>query len=173
MDRVCPGDPRRLRASASQNACHVTSVFATGADQGYGYHLLNLLGSLQAKSDVFDRVVAYDLGLDVRQRGLLERIPRVEVRTVPPFVGHWKQAFTWKPWIWTHPDAGVTVFWLDAGATLVRSLAPAIDAIDTRGYFVVSQGGELRDIAPPDYLERFHDFRQSGWARQAQCNFHL
>ena len=134
----------------------MSSVFATGADERYGYHLVNLLGSLQAKSDVFDRVVAYDLGLDSQQRALLERIPRVEVRTVPPFVEHWRQAFTWKPWIWTHLDAGETVFWLDAGATLVRSLSPAIAAIAERGYFVVSQGGELRDIAPPDYLERFH-----------------
>ena len=133
----------------------MTSVFATGADERYGYHLLNLLGSLQANSDVFDRVVAYDLGLDVRQRALLERVPRVEVRTVPPFVEHWRQAFTWKPWVWTHLDAGETVFWLDAGATLLRSLSPALEAIDARGYFVVSQGGELRDIAPPDYLARF------------------
>lgn len=143
----------------------MTSVFATGADERYGFQLLNLLGSLYANSDVFDRVIAYDLGLDVRQRELLERVPRVEVRTVPPFVEHWRQAFTWKPWIWTHLDAGETVFWLDAGATLVRSLSPAIEAIEERGYFVVSQGGELRDIAPPDYLERF-DLRPGAESRE-------
>jgi hypothetical protein len=133
----------------------MTSVFATGADEGYGYHLLNLLGSLRANSDVFDRVVAYDLGLSAHQRELLDRVKGVEVRMVPDFVPHWRQAFTWKPWIWTHLDAGETVFWLDAGATLVRSLAAALEQVRERGYFVVSQGGELRDIVPPDYFELY------------------
>src|SRR3954447_8195121 len=133
----------------------MASAFATAADERYGYHLLNLLGSLQANSDVFDRVVAYDLGLSEHQRALLDRVQGVEVRTVPPFVPHSNQGFTWKPWIWTHLDAGDVVFSLDAGATLLRSLRPALDAIRERGYWLVSQGGELRDIVPSEYFELY------------------
>jgi len=73
---------------------------------------------------------------------------------VPPFSPHWNLGFTWKPWIFTHLEAD-TVFYLDAGATLLRSLGPALEQIRERGYFVVSQGNQLRDIAPPDYLEAF------------------
>lgn len=140
----------------------MSSVFASGADERYGWHLVNLLGSLRANSDVFDRVVAFDLGLSPRQRELLEDVRGVEVRTVPPFVPHWSQGFTWKPWIWTHLDAGELVFWLDAGDTLLRSLAPALDQIRERGYFVVSQDRQLRELLPSDYYELYDLPRAAG-----------
>jgi hypothetical protein len=135
----------------------MTSVFASGADAQYGYQLLNLLGSLHANSDVFDRVVVYDLGLTPHQRELLDAVRDVEVRTVPPFAPHWSQGFAWKPWVWTHLNTRDVVFWLDAGATLLRSLEPALDQIRDRGYFVVSQGGRLAEIVPRDYYE-LYDF---------------
>jgi hypothetical protein len=133
----------------------VTTVFASGADARYGYHLLNLLGSVAANSDVFDRVVAFDLGLTPHQRELLDAVRDVEVREVPPFTPHWSQGFSWKPWIWTHLDAGEHVFWLDAGDTVLRSLEPALAQIRARGYFVVSQGNPLRDIVPSDYWQLY------------------
>lgn len=132
-----------------------TSVFATGADERYGYHLLNLLGSLQVNSDVFDRVVAYDLGLSPHQRGLLDGVEGVEVREVPAFAPHWSQGFTWKPWVWTHLDAGELVFWVDAGDTILRSLAPALERVRERGLFVVGQGSRLGDIVPADYWDLY------------------
>jgi hypothetical protein len=132
----------------------MTTVFATAADEAYGYHALNLVASLKANSNVFDQVIVHDLGLTAHQRELLGRLPAVELRRVPAFSPHWSRGFTWKPWIFTHLEAD-TVFYLDAGATLLRSLAPALEQIRERGYFVVSQGNELRDIAPPDYLEAF------------------
>ena len=133
----------------------MTSVFVTGADERYGYHLLNLLGSLRANSDVFDRIVAYDLGLSPHQRGLLDKVRALEIREIEPFAPHSSQGFAWKPWIWTHIDAGELVFWLDAGATILRSLESALAQIRERGYFVVSQGGALREIVPSDYYELY------------------
>jgi hypothetical protein len=47
------------------------------------------------------------------------------------------------------------VFWLDAGASVLRSLARALNQIGELGYFLVSQGNELRDIVPPDYFESY------------------
>jgi hypothetical protein len=132
----------------------MSTVFASAADERYGYHLLNLIGSVHTNSDVFDRVVVHDLGLSAHQRGLLDRVPGVEVREVPPFVPHWAQGFTWKPWIWTHLEAD-RIFYLDAGATVLRSLEPALDQIARLGYFVVAQGHELRDIVPKDYFELY------------------
>ena len=132
----------------------MTTTFASAADARYGYHLVNLIGSVKANSDVFDSIVVYDLGLSEHQRALVDSLRDVEVRDMPHFATHWSQGFTWKPWIWTHLEAE-RVFYLDAGATVLRSLAPALDQVASRGYFLVSQGNELRDIVPPEYFELY------------------
>jgi hypothetical protein len=129
-------------------------VLASAADIAYGYHLINLIGSVKCNSDVFDRIDVFDLGMSQHQRRLLSAVPGVVVREVPPFVPHWSQCFTWKPWAWMQLEAD-RVFWLDAGASVLRSLGPALEQIDERGYFLVSQGGELADIVPPDYFASF------------------
>jgi len=132
----------------------MTVVLASGASLAYGYHVLNLIGSVKRNSDIFDQIVVFDLGLDGHQRSLLQAVPGIEVRNVPPFAPHWAQCFTWKPWSWMQIEAD-RVFWLDAGATVLRSLASALEQIDDLGYFVVSQGNELRDIVPPDYFDAY------------------
>jgi hypothetical protein len=132
----------------------VTDVLATAADAAYGYHALNLVGSVLRNSDVFDRIEVFDLGLSPHQRRLLAAVPGVEVRAVPPFVPHWAQCFTWKPWGWMQVEAD-RVFWLDSGATVLRGLDRALEQIGELGYFVVLQGHELRDIVPVDYFERY------------------
>jgi len=136
----------------------VTDVLATAADAGYGYHALNLVASVKRNSDVFERIEVFDLGLSAHQRALLETLPGVELRAVPPFVPHWAQCFTWKPWIWMQLDAD-RAFYLDAGTTVLRSLEPALDQVLRLGYFFVSQGNKLEDIVPPDY---FRDYALSG-----------
>lgn len=132
----------------------MTDVLATAADAAYGYHALNLVGSAQRNSDVFDRIEVFDLGLTPHQRSLLEAAEGVVVRDVPPFVPHWASCFTWKPWGWQQMEAD-RVFWLDAGASLLRPLDRALEQIGELGYFVVSQGNELRDIVPPEYVDRY------------------
>jgi len=132
----------------------VKVTLATGADARYGPYLLNLLGSVQANAGIFDRVVAFDLGLRPFERRLLERVRGVEVGEVPPFVPHWRQGRTWKTWIWTHVETDV-LFWLDAGCTVLRSLADPLEQVVTRGYFCVSQSRPLGDSVPPDYRRRF------------------
>lgn len=129
-------------------------VLATAADSSFGYHAVNLAGSVKQNSDVFDRIEVFDLGLGVEQRELLSAVPGVVVRRIEPFVPHWAQCRTWKAWAWLQVEAD-RVFWLDAGATVLRSLAPALDQIAEHGYFLVSQGNELRDIVPPDYFSLY------------------
>jgi hypothetical protein len=128
------------------------TVLASAANERYGYHLLSMLGSVQRNSDVFERIVVYDLGLNREQRRLLDAIRGVEARTVPPFSPHWAQAFTWKPWIWTHLDTE-SVFYLDAGAMVLRSLAPLLALVEQRGFWVVGQGFPVSSLVPRDYLE--------------------
>ncbi len=132
----------------------MTDVFATGADAAYGYHAINVIGSVLRNSNVFDRIELFDLGLSEHQRALADAVPGVVRREVPPFAPHWAQCFTWKPWSWLQIDAD-RIFWLDAGATVLRSLDRALAQIGERGYFVVSQGNQLRDLVPSDYVQRF------------------
>lgn len=127
-----------------------TTVLATGANARYGYQLVSLLGSIRSNSDIFDELVAFDLGLNRPQRRLLEDIRNVRIGTVPPFVPHWREGRTWKTWIWTHIEAD-RIFWLDAGTTVLRSLEPALHRVDELGYFVVSQGHPVGDSVPSDY----------------------
>ncbi len=130
------------------------SVFASAADATYGYHLLNLIGSVQHNSNVFEHMVAFDLGMTARQRSLIAAADGVELRRVPAFAPHWSRAFTWKPWAWVHAG-GEVVFWIDAGATVLRSLRPALAEIRERGYFLVSQGNRLRDLVPTSYAREY------------------
>jgi hypothetical protein len=132
------------------------TVLATAADTRYGYQLVNLLGSVRANSDVFDEVIAFDLGLDPGQRRLLADVPGTTIATVPPFVPHWRQGRTWKTWIWTHTDADL-LFWLDAGTTVLRPLDEALAQVRDRGYFAVSQGHPIGDSIPSDYYA-LYDF---------------
>jgi hypothetical protein len=130
----------------------MSTVLASAADERYGFHLLNMLGSIQANADQFDAIVVHDLGLSEQQRRLVRAIDGVELRAVPPFVPHWAQGFTWKPWIWTHVEAD-RIFYLDAGATVLRRLDEVFHQIDDQGYFVVSQNAPTRTIVPADWLE--------------------
>jgi hypothetical protein len=132
------------------------TVLATAADTRYGYQLVNLLGSVRANSDVFDEVIAFDLGLDPGQRRLLADVPGTTIATVPPFVPHWRQGRTWKTWIWTHTNADL-LFWLDAGTTVLRPLDGALAQVRDRGYFAVSQGHPIGDSIPSDYYA-LYDF---------------
>lgn len=130
------------------------TVFASAADARYGYHLVNLIGSVKANSDIFDDIIVYDLGLSAHQRALIDSLRGVEVRDMPHFAAHWSQGFTWKPWIWTHLEAD-RVFYLDAGATVLRSLAPALEQVAADGYFLVSQSNHLEDIVPSSYFDLY------------------
>jgi hypothetical protein len=130
------------------------TVFASAADVRYGHHAVNLVASIQANSDIFDRIVVFDLGMNDEQRRWLHAAPAVELPAVPPFVPHWNRGFTWKPWAWVHVG-GDTVIWIDAGATVLRSLAPMVDQARDRGYFLVSQQAPVSDILPDSYFDMY------------------
>jgi hypothetical protein len=130
------------------------SVLVSAADARYGKWLLNLVGSVQRRSDLFDAIVVYDLGLSRFQRRLLEGARGVQVREVPPFVPHWRGGRTWKTWIWTHTDAE-TIVWLDAGITVLRPLTDFLDGVARRGYFVVSTGVANGPSTPSDYYSLY------------------
>lgn len=130
------------------------TVLASAANERYGFHLLNMIGSVERNSDRFERIVVYDLGLTDAQRTLAHALRRVEVKTVLPFCPHWSKCFSWKPWIWTHLDAE-QLLWLDAGVTVLRPLDEMLAAIGRDGHFLVGQMHLLGEIVPSDYYDLY------------------
>lgn len=123
------------------------------------------MGSVKANSDIFERIVLFDLGLSPLQRRLLNAVEGVELRRVEPFVAHWAQCWSWKPWIWTHTCAR-RVLYLDAGLTVLRSLVEPLAQIAARGYFVIGTGHPNREHIPRDYFE-LYDLPQ--WIGERDC----
>lgn len=132
----------------------MTTALASAGDSRYGKWLVNLVGSVQANSDLVDRIVVYDLGLTPFQRRLLEQARGVEVRAVPAFVPHWRQGRTWKTWIWKNLEAD-TIVWLDAGVTVLRPMTEFLIQTRERGYFVVSTKVSNDRTTPTDYYSLY------------------
>lgn len=129
-------------------------VLASAADARYGYHLLSMVGSVQANSDGFAGIVLFDLGLSPEQRRLAASIDGVELRPMPHFAPNWSLGYAWKPWIWTHVDAEALLY-LDAGTMVLRSLDRVVDQIDELGYWIVSQGHAASAIFPSSWYELY------------------
>ena len=130
------------------------TVLASGADERYGHWLLNLVGSVQTNANEFERIVLYDLGLNPFQRRLAQSLRGAELRPVPEFVPHWRHGRTWKLWIWRHLEAD-EILWLDAGVSVLRSLADPREQIRKLGYFIVHNGHPIRPTVPSDYWAAF------------------
>ncbi len=135
-------------------------VIATACDDRYAPFALNLISSIKNRSDIFDLIVVYDLGMNWFYRWAFQHINNVKVVKIPAFSETYLKCWSWKPWIYTHFPSS-TIFYLDAGSEVLRSLNPIMDIIDRLGYFVVSQkqtlplGHFVRDIVPPEYYEKY------------------
>jgi hypothetical protein len=110
-------------------------LLITAASAAYGDALLAFLGSVSLNWPSAPDVLVSDLGLEDRTRDAL-RDAGIQVKEVPPFVGHWRRHFTWKFWCWNDAPAR-DVFYLDAGITVLRPLDEVYDALASLHYFVV------------------------------------
>ncbi len=121
---------------------------------------LNLVGSILKRSPGLKAIYVYDLGLTAFQRFQFKGIPGVTLKKVPPFVKHWRQCWSWKPWIWLNTPANNLMF-LDAGTEVLRDLSEIAECVLANEYFLVSQyetsenGHTLSDIVPSGYYQEF------------------
>lgn len=113
----------------------------TAASRVYGPSLLALLGSLTLNWPQHPPVLVYDIGLDQTTLDTL-RTHTIPVKQVPAFVPHWRRHFTWKPWCW-HDAPARTVFWIDAGVTVLKPLDDVFEKTEESGYFVTTSGYPL------------------------------
>lgn len=136
-------------------------TLATACDERYAKSALQLIGSIQKFSPIFDKIYLYDLGIPKHFAWCFKNIEGVEVRKVekfrPDYLLHWG----WKPWIWLNTP-GEIVLYLDAGVEALGNLEPMVEAIKKDNYFAVSQyetlpnGHTVEDIIPSDYYKKYN-----------------
>jgi hypothetical protein len=106
-----------------------------------------------------DSVLIYDLGMTAGDRRRFAGIRGVEIRPVGPFCAHWRQCWTWKPWVWAHAATSARrVLYMDAGVEIVGDLGPILAHLDERGYFALDEypvhpdGHTIGQITPTSYF---------------------
>lgn len=121
--------------SETASPTHFDAFIISAASRSFGPTLLALLGSLNLNWPSHPPVLIYDLGMD---QEVLETLKanKIEVRKVPPFVPHWRQHFTWKPWCLNDAPAR-DIIWMDAGLSILRPLEEIFTWLDQIGYFLL------------------------------------
>jgi hypothetical protein len=111
-------------------------LIITAASSEYGPSLLALLGSLNLHWPDHPPILVYDIGLDDSTLLKLSE-HKISVKKVPAFCPHWRDHYTWK--IWCLNDAPAqNILWMDAGLVVLQPLEEIFLAIETQGYFVVT-----------------------------------
>ncbi len=126
----------------------------TAASNKFFPSLINLLGSIKANYPNHPKIYIYDLGLFWSFRKELEQMENVAVLEMPHFCPFWRQCYTWKTYILSHPFAKNNLY-LDAGNQVLRPLDDLFAEIEADGYLAVGQITPLAKIVPQEYKEMF------------------
>jgi hypothetical protein len=134
----------------------------TAADHRFARTLHQMLASAERQAlPARHRVVAFDLGLDQRDRTRLERrfrwclLERFDFSAWPPHVRDLAN-FAWKPLLIKAmvDQSDEPVFWFDSGTLFHGDLAAMIDGVDRDGVFSLAGQTPLAQCCDPRTLER-------------------
>jgi hypothetical protein len=130
-------------------------ALVTATDAKHAPYLFNTIASIATRFPDHPVLHVFDLGMDRLQRKELSDVSWVRVREVERFVPHWKQNWSWKPYILKQIPQRY-VFYFDASnIVLYRPLVLWFRAIVHRGYFLIENNQKIKDIVPPDYYPLF------------------
>ncbi|MFV3129922.1 hypothetical protein [Niveispirillum sp. KHB5.9] len=131
----------------------MTNILATCCDTAFFDSCLTLVASVQETSgQTVDRILVYDLGLEVEQAEYLDRCRQVEVVQFPQWVGRifpgylFPGQYAWKPFV--IKDAarhGDRVLYMDSGAMALKDLKTIYDRIAQNDIFLVGDSHLNRD----------------------------
>ena len=121
------------------------NIVVTTANSPYFDSLLTLINGIHSFGmECVDRIFVYDLGLDESEIQTLTRLKRVEVLKYPSNMTDIHPNFlepkshVYKLYCLENSKTlGKNVFWLDAGATPIRSMCHIFDKIDSEEIFLV------------------------------------
>jgi hypothetical protein len=140
---------RRYRRIASD------CVLVTAADSKYAPYMFNAIASIHDRFPDHPSLHVFDLGMSCAQRSELTGVSWIQLRSVERFVDHWKQNWSWKPYILTQLKHRYVFYFDSANIVLMRSLASWYGAIARNGYLLIANGQRMNQITPPEYWKLF------------------
>lgn len=140
---------RKYRGRSIASDCAIT----TAACENFAPYLFAMLASLEKKYPDHPVVYVYDLGLKKRQKEELRLIPWVKL--IPPvsFSPHWRECYSWKPYLYMIPVERYRLH-LDAGCIILKPLNAFFVKIMKSGYLLFDQGQLLGQIIYPQLWNR-------------------
>jgi hypothetical protein len=130
-------------------------ALVTAADSKYAPYLFNAITSIHRRFPDHPILQVFDLGMSRMQREELSGVPWIQVNQVERFVKHWKQNWSWKPYILTRVQQRYMLYFDAANIVLYRPWMLWFRAIERNGYFLIENGQNLRQITPLNYWNLF------------------
>jgi hypothetical protein len=131
-------------------------ALVTATDAKHAPYLFNTIGSIGERFPHHPVLHVFDLGMTGPQRTELADVSWIRVRAVERFVPHWKQNWSWKPYILRQVPERYVLYFDAANIVLYRPLVLWFRAIVQNGYFLIENNQKIRDITPPDYYPLFN-----------------
>jgi hypothetical protein len=131
------------------------SALVTATDRKYAPYLFNTIVSIHRRFPNHPTIHVFDLGMNRAQRIELSGIPWIQLRDVKHFVKHWKQNWSWKPYILTQIEQRYILYFDAANFVFYRPLLLWFSAIQSKGYFLIKNGQRLRQTTPSEYWALF------------------
>jgi hypothetical protein len=129
--------------------------FCTAANHHYYYHLINLIGSIHhVNFEELGEISVFNLGMSKSQLSYLKNIQKVVIyeieqeksHVLTPYItnAYGKEVPGWYAFKHVAMKQILEKFpytlWVDAGTTMLRSVAPLFDYIRETGYFLATTG---------------------------------
>lgn len=129
------------------------NILNTSASSEFFSRTINLVASARRFSKKKFGIRVWDLGLNHFEVFILKLID-VEVVKIPEFCVHWRESYSWKPYVIKNAPESIFLH-LDSGNTVLSDINEIFDLIEKEGYFFIDQGQVLSDITPDDYISTF------------------
>jgi hypothetical protein len=155
------GDLRQVRpglaARVNNDYLRISSdcALVTATDSKHAPYLFNAIASIHRRFPDHPVLHVFDLGMNRMQRRELSGVRWIQLRGVERFVKHWKQNWSWKPYILTQVKQRYVLYFDAANIVLYRPLLLWYRAIQSKGYFLIENGQTMDQITPPDYWKLF------------------
>jgi hypothetical protein len=151
------GHISKLKARIHRDYARMSSEcsLVTATDGKHAPYLFNAIASIHARFPDHPVIHVFDLGMNRLQRAEISSVPWIQLREMDRFVNHWKQNWSWKPYILTQVPERY-VFYFDASnIVLYRSLVLWFRIIAKTGYLLIGNGQKMRETTPPEYWQLF------------------
>jgi hypothetical protein len=130
-------------------------ALVTATDRKHAPYLFNTVASIESRFPDHPVLHVFDLGMSTLQRKELSSVPWIKLRAVEQFAPHWKQNWSWKPYILTQIPQRYAFYFDASNIVLYRPLILWFWAIVRSGYFLIRNDQQMHQITPPEYYQLF------------------